>query len=114
MATLSGTKLSKVTDIIPATNDLRFCTEYLGLKGNEYSIIKHDNNDNHHDTIYACQEKWRNKTEGAGLDASRELYNILKSIQETHGWFSVNDIESIFEEQPGKNKEEREYTYNMK
>ncbi len=107
MATLSGAKLSKVTDIIPANNALRFCTEYLGMKGNEYSIIKRDK-DNHHDTIYACLEQWTNKTEGACLDVSSELYGILKTIQETHGWFSVNDIESVFEEQPGKNRQARE------
>ncbi len=107
MANLSEAKLSKVTDIIPASNVLRFCTEYLGMKGNEYNILK-SNKENHHDTVYACLEQWKNKTEGVGLNASAELYDILKTIQQTHGWFSVNDIESVFEEQPGKNRQARE------
>ncbi len=107
MDSLSGAILSKVTDIIPANNALRFCTEYLGMKGNEYNIVK-SNKENHHDTVYACLEQWKNKTEGVGLNASAELYDILKTIQKAHGWFSVNDFESVFEEQAGKNRQARE------
>ena len=99
--------LSKVTDIISARNSLRFCTEYLGIDGNEFNIIQHDSKYNHHDTIYTCLEQWKNRTEEEGRDARNELYSILTNIQQTRGWFSQDDINSVLEDQPGMVLQER-------
>ncbi len=93
--------LSKVTDIISANNALRFCTEYLGIDGNEFNIIQHNSKYNHHDTVYACLEQWKNKIEAEGKDAPFRLDIILTTIQHSHGWFSQDDIADIFKEEPG-------------
>ncbi len=99
--------LSKVTDIISADNGLRFCTEYLGIDGNEFNIIQYNSKYNHHDTIYACLEQWKNRIEALGRDARNELYSILTKIQQTHGWFSIDNILSGLEDQPGMALKER-------
>ncbi len=103
---LCPAQLSKVTDIISADNGLRFCTEYLGIDRNE-KITQNNSKYNHHDTIYTCLEQWKNRTEAEGRDARIELHSILTKIQKTYGWFSINDILSGPEDQPGMVSEER-------
>ena len=95
---LSTAQLSKITDLISAPNALRFCTEYLDIDSSQYSIIGANVNHNHHDTMYGCLEHWKNQTEGEGRDAYRELYTILKAVQQTRGWFSMQALNSVFED----------------
>ncbi len=97
---LSTAQLSKVSDIIPAQHSLRFCTEYLGIDRNEYSIFEHDNKSNHYNTISACVEVWRNRTEAERKDVLVELHSILDEIRQTHGWFPSDDIATVFAEKP--------------
>ncbi len=99
--------LSKITDIIPATNARRFCTEFLKLGSTKYSIHQRNARDNHHDTICNCLEEWRNKTEGEGKNAKNEMFALLKFIQKQHGWFTGHEIASVFEEELEALSEER-------
>ncbi len=87
--------ISQVTDIISADNRLRFCTEYLGTDRNEYKTIESDAKFIHHDTLFECIRRWKNKTEAEGNHARNELIKILSSIQKERGWFSLKDIDSF-------------------
>ena len=85
--TLKEDEISRVTDIIPADNRLRFSVEYLGIDGNEYRIIESDAKYNHHDTLHECIRRWRNRTEAQGFNTKDELIRILTEIRQTRGWF---------------------------
>ncbi len=89
---LSGADISTVTDIISAQNSLRFCVEYLGIDGNEYRTIEYNSKYNHHDTLYECIKKWKNKTEADGKHPKDELVKILTQIRQEHGWFPYNTM----------------------
>ncbi len=58
---LAEADISQVTDIVSADNRLRFCTEYLGIDRNEYKTIESDAKFFHHDTLFECIRRWRNK-----------------------------------------------------
>ena len=94
---LSGADISKVTDIISAQNSLRFCVEYLGIDGNEYRTIEYDSKHNHHDTLYECIKRWKNKTEAEGKHPKDELIQILTRTRLEHGWFPYNAMEFLTE-----------------
>ena len=87
---LSGADISKVTDLISAQNSLRFCVEFLGIDGNEYRTIEYDSKFNHHDTLYECIKRWKNKTEVERKHPRDELIRILTQIRLEHGWFPFN------------------------
>ncbi len=86
-STLSESEISKVTDIISADNRLRFSVEYLGINGNEYKTIEADAKFMHHDTLYECLRRWKNRTEAAGKTPKDELVRILTEIRQERGWF---------------------------
>ncbi len=86
-STLVDQEISKVTDIISADNRLRFSVEYLGIDRNEYKTIEADAKFNHHDTLFECIRRWKNKTEAGGNNAKDELIRILTQIRREHGWF---------------------------
>ncbi len=79
--------ISKVTDIVSADNRLRFSVEYLGIDRNEYKTIEADAKFIHHDTLFECIRRWKNRTEAAGNNARDELIRILTQIRKEHGWF---------------------------
>ena len=80
--------ISRVTDIVSAENRLRFSVEYLALDGNEYKTIEADAQFRHHDTLFECITRWKNRTEAYGYNAKDELIRILTQIRKEHGWFS--------------------------
>ncbi len=84
---LSESEISKVTDIISADNRLRFSVEYLGIGGNEYKTIEAEAKFRHHDTLYECLRRWKNRTEAAGKNPKDELVRILTEIRQERGWF---------------------------
>ena len=85
---LSEYDISQLTDLVSADNRLRFCTEYLGTDRNEYKTIEADAKYFHHDTLFECIRRWRNKTEAEGNNVKDELIRILSSIRRERGWFS--------------------------
>ncbi len=84
---LSGADISQITDIISAKNRFRFCVEYLEIDKNEFETIQDEAKYVHHDTLYECLERWKNKTEAEGKHPKDELVRILTRIREEHGWF---------------------------
>ena len=66
--------------------------EFLGIDGNEYKIIQHDKNHSHQETLFEVLDRWRARMNTEGKDGRGQLYQILKTIQETKGWFSRQDI----------------------
>ena len=91
-STLSAADVSRLTDIISADNRLRFTVEYLGISHTELKTIESEAHFNHHDTLYECVTRWKNKIEAQGKDAKDELVKILTQIRKEHGWFSFNDM----------------------
>ena len=85
---LSDANISQVTDIISADNRFRFSVEYLGTDRNEYRTIQADSQFIHHDTLFECVRRWKNKTEAEGNNAKDELVQILTAIRKERGWFS--------------------------
>ncbi len=98
---LSAATLSKVTDIVSAENSLRFCVEYLGIDRNEYKTIQHNARYSHHDTLFECLERWKNSTDGNGARTKVKLYAMLKTIQETHRWFSMDQLKFLADQLSG-------------
>ncbi len=86
-AELLDADISKVTDIVSAENRLRFSIEYLGIDRNEYKTIEADAKFKHHDTLYECIRRWKNRTEAEGNNAKDQLIRILNQIRKEHGWF---------------------------
>ncbi len=84
--------LFQVTGVIPPEFARKFAVEYLDTDGNEYKIIKDDKNHSHRETLFEVLDRWRTKISAEDKDGRQELYQILKSIQETKGWFSRQDI----------------------
>ncbi len=93
-STLEDRDISRVTDIISAANRFRFSVEYLGIDKNEYKTIQCDPKfyGNHHDTLFECITRWKNKTEAEGHNAKEELIRILTEIRLEHGWFSHDNM----------------------
>ncbi len=89
---LLDSDISQVTDIVSADNRLRFCTEYLGIDRNEYKTIEADAKYFHHDTLFECIRRWKNKTEAEGSNPKEELIKILSGIRKERGWFSAHDM----------------------
>ena len=81
-----------MTDIVPADKRLRFAVEFLEIGGNEYRTIESEAQFNHHDTLYECIRRWRNRTEAEGVNPKDQLIGILTEIRQTHGWFPGSDI----------------------
>ncbi len=90
--TLEDREISKVTEIVSAKNRFRFSVEHLGINPNEYSTIEAEAQHVHHDTLFECIRRWKNKTEAEGYNAKDELIRILTDIRKEHGWFTVNDM----------------------
>ena len=84
--------LSKVTGTIPADKRLKFAVEYLSIEGNEYKTIESDAKSIHHDTLFECLRRWKNRAEAEGNNAKDELIRILIQIRKEHGWFSGHDM----------------------
>ncbi len=84
---LSNSDISQVTDIVSANNRHRFAVEFLGIDGNEYRTIEADAKFIHHDTLYECITRWKNRIEADRNNAKDELIRILRQIQVVHGWF---------------------------
>ena len=89
---LTDADISQVTDIVSADNRFRFCTEYLRTDRNEYKTIEADSKFIHHDTLFECIRRWKNKTEAEGSNVKDELIRILCGIQKEKGWFSQQDM----------------------
>ncbi len=89
---LTERDISQVTDIVSADNRLRFSVEYLGIDRNEYKTIEADAQFSHHDTLFECIRRWKNKREAEGNNAKDELVKILSGIQRERGWFSQQDM----------------------
>ncbi len=104
---LSTAEISKVTDIVSADNSFRFCVEYLGTGHNQYKTIEHDTKHIHHDTLFECIERWKNKTEGEGLDAREELIQLLTKVQEERCWFSRQDMAFLSDGETTKISQQR-------
>ena len=86
-STLEEKDISQVTDIVSADNRLRFSVEYLGIERNEYKTIEADAQFIHHDTLFECIRRWKNRTEAEGNNAKDELIKILTQIRQERGWF---------------------------
>ncbi len=84
---LENRHISQVTKIISADNRLRFAVEYLTIDRNEYKTIEADAKFIHHDTLFECIRRWKNRTEAEGINAKDELIKILTQIRQEHGWF---------------------------
>ncbi len=89
---LTASDISQVTDVISANNRLRFSVEYLEIKPNEYRTIETEAQFIHHDVLFECIRRWKNKTEAEGKDAKDELIRILTEIRREHGWFPGDDV----------------------
>ena len=90
--TLENKYISQVTEIISAPNRFRFAVEYLEINPNEYRTIESEAQFIHHDTLFECITRWKNKTEAEGNNAKDELVRILTQIRKEHGWFPHNDM----------------------
>ncbi len=95
MTFLDDAHLFQVTGVIPPEFARKFAVEYLDIDGNEYKIIEHDKNYSHQETLFEVLDRWRTKINDEGKDGRRQLYQILKTIQKTKGWFSRQDIEFL-------------------
>ncbi len=91
-STLPDRDISQVTDIISAKNRYRFSVDYLGIDRNEYNTIEAEAGFIHHDALFECIARWKNKTEAEGKDAKQELIRILMNISKQHGWISTEDM----------------------
>ncbi len=89
---LSDADISQTTDIISADNRLRFSVEYLRIDKNEYKTIEAESKFIHHDTLFECINRWKNKTEAEGNNAKDELIRILTQVRTAHGWFSYGNM----------------------
>ncbi len=87
-----GAEISQVTDIISANNRKRFAVEYLGIGHNEYHTIESEAQFVHHDTVFECIRRWKNRTETEGKHPKDELIRMLTEIRKEHGWFSGHDM----------------------
>ena len=84
--------ISQVTDIISAKYRRRFAVEYLDIGPNEFDTIQCEAESNHHDTLFECITRWKNRTEVGGNNAKDELIKSLTMIRKEHGWFSGQDM----------------------
>ncbi len=91
-STLENREISQVTEIVSAHNRFRFSIEYLGINPNEYRTIESEAQFIHHDTLFECITRWKNRTEAEGNNAKDELIKILTQIRKEHGWFPYNDM----------------------
>ncbi len=91
-AEILDAEISQVTDIVSAKNRHRFAVEYLEINPNEYSTIESEAQFVHHDTVFECVRRWKNRTEAAGKHPKDELIKILTQIRKEHGWFSGHDM----------------------
>ncbi len=89
---LEDREISQVTEIVSADNRLRFTVEYLGIDRNEYKTIEADAKFNHHDVLFECIRRWKNRTEAEGNNAKDELIRILTQIRKERGWFPGDDM----------------------
>ena len=89
---LSEANISQVADIISAKNRHRFAVEYLKIGPNEYETIQSEAQFIHHDTLFECIRRWKNKTEATGNNAKDQLIQILTQIRLEHGWFPYNNM----------------------
>ncbi len=89
---LEDRDITQVTEIISAKNSFRFSNEYLGIEKNEYDTIEYEAGFIHHDTLFECITRWKNKTEAEGLNSKDELIRILREIRKEHGWFSIENM----------------------
>ncbi len=91
-STLEEKDISQLTEIVSAPNRFRFAIENLEIKPNEYRTIESEAQFIHHDTLFECITRWKNRTEAEGNNAKDELIKILSSIQKERGWFSKQDM----------------------
>ncbi len=110
---LLDSEISKVTDIVSANNRLRFAVEFLGIDGNEYRTIEADAKFIHHDTLYECIKRWRNRTEAEGNNAKDELIRILNEIRRQHGWFPGNAVTFLTDVTGLQIPQDSEYAINF-
>ena len=89
---LDDRDISKLTDIVSSRNRHRFAVEYLGINPNEYNIIESEAQFIHHDTVFECIRRWKNRIETTEKYPKDELVRILTQIRKEHGWFSGDDI----------------------
>ncbi len=69
--TLEDRDISQVTEIVSAKNRFRFSIEYLGIGPNEYHTIESEAQFIHHDTLFECIRRWKNRTEAEGNNACK-------------------------------------------
>ncbi len=110
---LTDADISQVTDIVSADNRFRFCTEYLRTDRNEYKTIESDSQFIHHDTLFECIRRWKNKTEAEGSDVKDELINILCGIQKEKGWFSQQDMAFLRDGALASDKSKHDILYKV-
>ncbi len=92
---LKDNDISKITDIVSAKNRHRFAVEYLEINPNEYHTIEAEAQYVHHDTVFECIRRWKNRTEAEENNARDELIRILRKIRQEHGWFSGHEMAFI-------------------
>ncbi len=107
---LLDSEISKVTDIVSANNRLRFAVEFLGIDGNEYRTVEADAKFIHHDTLYECIKRWRNRTEAEGNNSKDVLIRILTQIRTQHGWFPGNAMTFLTDVSGLQIPQDSEYT----
>ncbi len=107
-SSLEDRDISQVTDIVSAKNRHRFAVEYLEIDPNEYHTIEAEAQFIHHDTLFECIRRWKNRTEAEGNNAKDELIRILTQIRRDHGWFPgdqmwfLTDVKGLQIPEPSK------------
>ncbi len=96
-SSLEERDISQVTDIVSAKNRHRFAVEYLEIDRNEYHTVEAEAQFIHHDTLFECIRRWKNKTEAEGNNPKEELVKILTAIRKEKGWFSQQDMSFLDE-----------------
>ncbi len=110
---LEDRDISQVTEIISAKNRFRFSIEYLEINPNEYHTIESEANFIHHDTLFECITRWKNRTEAEGNNAKDELIGILNEIRTTHGWFPGNAMTFLTDVTGLQIPQDSEYTVHF-
>ncbi len=108
---LTDAEISQTANVIPPECAQKFAVEHLGTEFNEFKIIHSDKGFLHHDTLIEVLDRWRAKCSSEEKDAKRQLCEILQTIQQTKGWFSLADISFLLNDDKMDISEEGECRY---
>ena len=110
---LKDKDISQVTEIVSAKNRFRFSIKFLEINPNEYHTIESEANFIHHDTLFECIRRWKNRTEAEGNNAKDELIRILMGIRQEHGWFPGNAMAFLTDVTGLQIPQDSEYTVHF-